>query len=91
MLSMQEGIRIVDQVRAGLSGLAKCFFYAGSHASGKIEIVGQQGDLLVFRYHQPKRHRDQGRIITWPSDRPILWFDEIDLNPAPLEAVPAAG
>jgi lysine 2,3-aminomutase len=87
ILSLQEGLRIVSEARAQLSGLAKRFRYVGSHSTGKIEIVGILGDQLVLRYHEAKAVRDENRLITWPVDQPIAWFDEI-VGPAPPVEVP---
>jgi lysine 2,3-aminomutase len=86
MLSLQEGLRIVNGAKAQLSGLAKRFRYVGSHATGKIEIVGVLGDQLVLRYHQAKAAVDENRLLTWPVDRPIAWFDEILRCPIPADA-----
>jgi len=76
MMSLQEGLRIVLQARRRLSGLGKRFRYVASHASGKIEIVGQVGDDLILRYHEARRPEDEGRLLAWPADRPLLWPDE---------------
>jgi lysine 2,3-aminomutase len=77
MLSLQDGLRIVEATRAELSGLAKRFRYVGSHASGKIEIVGEVAGRLVLKYHEARDPQDENRVLTWPIDRPVLWFDEI--------------
>jgi L-lysine 2,3-aminomutase len=77
MLSLQEGLQIVNDARAQLSGLAKRFRYVGSHTTGKIEIVGVLGGQLILRYHEAKRIADENRLMTWPLDRPVMWFDEI--------------
>ena len=57
-------------------GLGKRFRYVASHASGKIEIVGQVGDDLILRYHEARRPEDEGRLLAWPAARPLLWPDE---------------
>ncbi len=77
MLSFQDGARIVKETRRRLNGLAKCFHYVGSHRTGKIEIVGEYGDFLLFRYHQPKNSVDQDRVFLWPISKPIEWFDAL--------------
>ena len=77
MLSLQEGQRIVNDAKAELSGLAKRFRYVGSHTTGKIEIVGVLGDQLILRYHEAKSVADENRLMTWPVDRPVTWFEEI--------------
>jgi len=85
MLSLQEGLEIVNGAKAQLSGLAKRFRYVGSHTTGKIEIVGVLGDKLVLRYHEAKSTADENRLMTWPVDRPVAWFDEIVRNQAAKE------
>jgi lysine 2,3-aminomutase len=83
ILSLQQGLQIVNEARAKLSGLAKRFRYVGSHATGKIEVVGIMGSQLVLRYHEAKAAKDENRMISWPADRPVTWFDEIvDYTPA---------
>jgi lysine 2,3-aminomutase len=77
MLSLQEGLHLVNGAKAQLSGLAKRFRYVGSHATGKIEIVGILGDQLVLRYHEARAAADENRLLTWPVDRPVTWFDEV--------------
>jgi hypothetical protein len=76
MMSLQEGLRIVVQARRRLSGLGKRFRYVASHASGKIEIVGQVGNDLILRYHEARQPEDEGRLLAWPAGRPLLWPDE---------------
>jgi L-lysine 2,3-aminomutase len=76
MMTLQEGLGIVTQARRGLSGLGKRFRYVASHASGKIEIVGQAGSDLILRYHEARRPEDEGRLFAWPVERPLLWLDE---------------
>lgn len=45
---------IIDQARRQLDGLAKRFRFIMSHKSGKIEILGRQGEEIFFKYHQAK-------------------------------------
>jgi lysine 2,3-aminomutase len=90
MLSLQEGLAIVNEAKAELSGLAKRFRYVGSHATGKIEIVGVMGDQLVLRYHEAKRVEDENRLFTWPVERRVTWFDEILGRPSRPATIPLA-
>jgi KamA family protein len=76
MLSIQEGMRIVADTRANLSGLAKRFRYVGSHTSGKIELVGQIDDQIIMRYHEARHPEDEEALFSWPAHVPICWFDE---------------
>lgn len=76
-VSLQEGVQLVNTTRACLNGLAKRFRYVGSHASGKIEIIGQLGNSLVLRYHEAKHQEDENRLLAWPMQQPVYWFDDI--------------
>jgi len=89
MLSLQQGLQIVNDAKAQLSGLAKRFRYVGSHATGKIEVVGVLRDQMILRYHEAKCMADENRLMTWPVDRPVMWFDEIVHGP-PAEQIAAA-
>jgi lysine 2,3-aminomutase len=80
MMTLQDGIDIVTNVRSHLSGLARCFRYSGSHATGKIEIVGRSADQLVMKYHQARDPRDEGKMLFWPANEPIEWFDKVLAN-----------
>ena len=77
MMTFQEGNELVRQTRARVNGLARAFHYTGSHETGKIEIVGVDNDNLVFRYHQARDPADEGRVMTWPVDQPISWYDDV--------------
>jgi KamA family protein len=77
LLTVQEGLDIVEAARASLNGLARRFRYVASHASGKIEIVGRLGDRLVFRYHEARSAEDEGRMLSWPAAVPIQWLDDV--------------
>ncbi|HEU5380641.1 MAG TPA: KamA family radical SAM protein [Ktedonobacteraceae bacterium] len=76
-LSLQEGLHLVNATRARLNGLAKRFRYVGSHATGKIEIIGQMGDSLILRYHEAKYFADEDRLLAWPFHQSVYWFDDI--------------
>lgn len=59
-----EGYDIVEKTKALLDGNAKCFRYAMSNVNGKVEIIGKEGNLMTFRYHQAKDANNRGRIFT---------------------------
>jgi lysine 2,3-aminomutase len=76
MTTVQEGLAIVQRTRRRLNGLARGFRYVASHESGKIEVVGQVGDQLVFRFHEARIPEEDGEVFTWPADQMLTWFDE---------------
>lgn len=71
-----RGSELIEEAKATMSGPAKAFRYAMSHPTGKIEILGRDGDSMLFRYHQAKNGRDRGRIFHRPVSETECWFDE---------------
>ena len=50
---------------------------AMSHPTGKIEIVGSVGqDEIIFKYHQAKYAKDQGRIMIIKVDDNQAWLPD---------------
>ena len=74
---LEEGVEIVDKAKAWMSGPAKAFRYVMSHPTGKIEILGKDGDEMLFKYHQAKYDKDQGRIFKKALDKGQCWLGEI--------------
>ena len=63
-IPLTEGCRIVEEAKNMQNGQGKCIRYAMSHVTGKIEILGQMPDKnMLFKYHQAKYEKDQGRIF----------------------------
>ena len=73
-----RGVDIVQNARKKINGQAKSFHFAFSHPSGKIEIVGKTEDnSIVFKYHQAKYDKDNGRVFIRKTDENQCWLDEI--------------
>ena len=72
-----QGVGIIDEARTQLGGPAKRFRYCLSHPTGKIEILGQLGEEMLFKYHQSKYVENQNRIFTLPVAPDQCWLDEI--------------
>ena len=75
-----EGYKIVEEAKKKLNGHSKRFRYVMSHKTGKIEIIGPRNDEMIFKYHQAKDERDQGRIFTRKLSRTAGWLDEFPVN-----------
>ncbi|MCK5255897.1 MAG: 4Fe-4S cluster-binding domain-containing protein [Deltaproteobacteria bacterium] len=72
---LSEGIDIVEEARANLSGMAKSFRYVMSHKDGKIEIVGKYGfNSTVFKFHQAKQAMDRGKIFIKKLEPGQTWL-----------------
>ncbi len=74
--SMVRGVDLTEAAKRLGSGLAKRFRYAGSHASGKIEIIGYDDKYQYFRYHQSKDPRHYGRFFRLPRKDEATWWDD---------------
>ncbi len=69
---------IVEETRSKLNGISKCFKYAMSHPTGKIEIIGKINDeKILFKYHQTKYKRDQGRILELKIADDQAWLPDV--------------
>ncbi len=79
-LPLKKGVRIVDEARSQMNGLAKAFRYCMSHKTGKIEILGfyPGQNLMLFKYHQAKFDRDASRIFAQRVADDQGWLNEID-------------
>jgi KamA family protein len=75
-----KGYQIIEKAKTKLNGHSKRFRYVMSHKSGKIEILGPMNDKMIFKYHQAKDARDQGRIFTRRLSETAGWLDEFPSN-----------
>jgi len=78
---LAQGYAIVEAAKQGCSGLAKHLRYVMSHYSGKLEIVGVQGERLqrriYLKYHQARDPRDEGRFFSRPLPADACWLDDL--------------
>jgi len=74
---IKTAIKIMDETRTKLNGISKAFKYAMSHPTGKIEIIGQIGeDEVLFKYHQAKHPKDNGKILTVKVTDEQAWLPD---------------
>jgi len=74
----KTSVDLIDETRAKLSGLSKSFKYAMSHPSGKIEIIGKLNENeILFKYHQVKSDKDQGRLFKIKVIDKQAWLDDV--------------
>lgn len=76
-LPLKEGVALVDQARAMLSGYGKRFKYIIGHDIGKLEICGRDGDTLILKQlHARSGHAEQAsRMLLLPLDDALGWVD----------------
>ena len=75
---LKDGVEIVRQANAMQNGLGKSADYTLSHVSGKIRVLGELNNELVFQYKQAKRGELIGEIFTMNVGNDA-WLPE-DLN-----------
>ncbi|MFA9397656.1 MAG: KamA family radical SAM protein [Clostridiaceae bacterium] len=78
-LPLIESLRIIDETKKQLNGLSKRFKFIMSHVKGKIEIVGECDDKLIFKFHQSKCEDDFNKIFIKDINTGAKWLDA-DLN-----------
>lgn len=77
VVPLREGLQIAEAAKARTSGLGRRLKYVMSHASGKIEVLAVEGDLIYLKYHQARRVEDQGRFMIRRLPEGAGWFDEL--------------
>ncbi len=81
-----RGWAVFQEALMGGSGLAGRPRFVMSHATGKIEIVGMDGEFIYTRYHRAMLAEDQGRLMVFERDDLAYWLDQ--LRPAVASRVP---
>ena len=72
---LADGIRMVGEAKATMSGMAKSFRYIMGHTTGKIQMLGFTDDgQAVFKYHEAKDPANEGRIFTQELDEAQTWL-----------------
>ncbi len=76
-LPLKKGIEVVEKAKATQNGLGKCFKYAMSHVSGKLEIVGMlNDDEMLFKYHEAADPANLGKLFTRKLSDGQTWLDD---------------
>jgi KamA family protein len=73
---MKRGIDIFERAKRKVSGIAKRLRYVGSHASGKIEMLGYDDSFIYFRYHESKVLDYTGQFFKLPRKDDATWWDD---------------
>ncbi len=79
-VSLAETSQIVEAAKLQLDGFSKRFKLIMSHPRGKIEILGELEERMLFRFHQAKREEDQGRFFSTEISKTARWLNE-ELEP----------
>ena len=68
---------IFDQARRRTSGLGRRVRFCMSHDTGKVEILGVDGQFIYTRYHQAKDPADESRMMVFHRDDDAAWLDDL--------------
>lgn len=72
-----RGIKAVEGAKKKLDGHSKRFKFCMSHDSGKIEIVGVEGDRIYLRHNQARYAKDRSRFFSRKLDPKAAWLDDL--------------
>ena len=70
---------IVEGAKKLQNGIGKSFRYCMSHVTGKIEILGPEGDNMLFIYHEAKYDKDFNRIFSLKIDNDTCWIGDDEI------------
>ncbi|MFH1751635.1 MAG: KamA family radical SAM protein [archaeon] len=71
-----EGYKVFEKAKKGMSGLAKRARYVMSHDTGKIMILAVKNGKILFRYHQARNPKNQGKLIEFNYNGKEKWFED---------------
>ena len=75
---LKKGRKIVDEALAMQNGLGKSADYTMSHVTGKITILGELNNEMVFKYRQAHDKKNMNRIFSLKLTNDQTWLpDEI--------------
>lgn len=76
MLPLKDAYRIVEEAKAGISGLGNRVRLTMSHQSGKIEILAIENGKAYLKYLHA-RNGDNGRFMVLDCPDDAVWFDDL--------------
>ena len=69
--------RVPHPNRAPTIAAAQRARFVMSHHSGKIEVLGVDGQHIYMRYHRAARPEDRGRWLVYLRNDDAYWLDEL--------------
>ncbi len=75
---IEEGYGIFEKARVQVSGLAKRARFVMSHQTGKIEVVGMDGEHIYMKYHRAATEADSGAFLVLKRNAEAYWLDDYD-------------
>ena len=90
-IPISEGIKIFEEAKKDLSGLARRVRYAMSHYTGKIEILGShkfgRKEMIILKYHSNRDENLVGSIFSVPMNKIGCWLDDFLSGSQDLKSV----
>ena len=74
---LKKAARIVDEAKKSMSGPAKAFRFVMSHPRGKIEIIGNNQERMIFKFHQAKNEEDASKIFFMDIKDDEAWLENL--------------
>jgi len=75
-IPVERSLAIFEKARKMVAGLAKRARLVMSHATGKIEIVGQYEGKTYFRYFRSADANMTGKLMVFNSNPEAYWLDD---------------
>jgi len=76
-ISLEKGLKIVEDAKKNLDGHAKRFKYCMSHKTGKIEILGILGKEIFLKYNEAKDPKNKSRFFKKKLTKNAAWLDDL--------------
>ncbi len=73
-----RGLRVVEGAKKKLDGHSKRFKYCMSHDSGKIEILGIEGDRIYLKHNQARYTKNRSRFFSKKLNSKAAWLDDLE-------------
>jgi len=71
-----RGLEIIRETKRKCNGCSKRFHYVMSHRTGKVEIIGVNGNEIYFKYHEARDSRNNSRFFKRRVNETAGWLDE---------------
>ncbi|MCD6119402.1 KamA family radical SAM protein [bacterium] len=78
-VTLLRGIKLIEDSKKKISGLAKTARYILSHPLGKVEILGVKDGHFFFKFHQSRYKENLGKFFSCPVVESAYWLDDLEI------------
>ena len=75
---IEESYEIFEIACSRVSGLAKRARFVMSHLTGKIEVIGMDGQKIYMKYHRAADDADSGSFLILKRNPQAYWLDDYE-------------